>query len=89
MPPKGKTNKNKDNEKDNKTDNKRGSVSGFDDSQATPKIIKISEMTKEQKVSIHNNSWVGKWGHLTQSKLLRVPNSLGAPFFVGGTWKVG
>ena len=39
------------------------------------------EMTKEQKVSIHN-LWVGKWGHLTQSKLLRVPNSLGAP----GKW---
>ena len=47
------------------------------------------ETTKEQKVSIHNNSWVGKWGHLTQSKLLRVPNSLGVPFFDRGTWKVG
>ena len=52
-------------------------------------MIKSWEMTKERKVSIHNNFWVGKWGHLTQSKLLRVPNSLGAPFFDGGTWKVG
>ena len=32
--------------------------------------------------------WVGKWGHLTQSKLLRVPNSLGHLSSMGapGKW---